>query len=96
LQQQARPIRYHRAIGAWLADNLPAGVAIAGDGYGFVSASTFWAGIRGQPRLWVEDPANLEPWARTNGYSAILLYEPFLRAANPQLLGALEDGAPGM
>jgi putative flippase GtrA len=87
---------YHRAIGAWLAENLPAGVAIAGDGYGFVSASTFWAGIRGQPRLWVEDPASLAPWARANGYSAILLYEPFIRAANPQLLGALEEGVPGL
>lgn len=87
---------YHRTVGAWLADNLPADTAIAGGGYGYVSASTFWAGIRGQPRHWVEDPARLTPWARANGYAVILLYEPYVRAANPQLLAALEDGVPGM
>jgi hypothetical protein len=69
---------------------------VAGDGYGYVSSSTFWAGIKGEPRLWTEDPARLAPWARERGFPVLILYEPYLREANPELLGVLETGVPGM
>ena len=32
---------------------------IAGDGYGYVSSSSFWAGRKGEPRLWTADAAAL-------------------------------------
>jgi hypothetical protein len=87
---------FHREVGAWLSTHLPADIAIAGDGYGFVGASTFWAGIAGEPRLWVDDPAQLAPWARAQGFPVLLLFEPFLREANPELLTVLDTGVPGM
>ena len=42
----------HRQIGAWIAANVPEGVAIYGDGYGYVAASSFWAGRQAKPRPW--------------------------------------------
>ncbi len=87
---------YHREVGAWMAANLPAKMSIAGDGYGYVNNSTFWAGRKGEPRLWTENPEALAAWAREQGFPVLVLYEEYLRQANPELLPALETGLPGM
>ena len=87
---------FHREVGEWLRENVPEGTAIAGDGYGYVSASTFWAGVKGEPRLWVDDPAALAPWARDKGFGVVLLFEDYVRGANPQLRITFDYGIPGM
>jgi putative flippase GtrA/4-amino-4-deoxy-L-arabinose transferase-like glycosyltransferase len=87
---------YHREVGAWLAAHIPGGTGIAGDGYGYVASSSFWAGMKGEPRLWTEQSQALAEAARTRGQPVLVLYEEYLREANPQLLPVLDDGVPGM
>ena len=87
---------YHREVGDWLAANIPADTGIAGDGYGYVSSSSFWAGRKGEPRLWTEDAGELAGAARDRKQPVLVLYEEYLRNANPQLLPVLDDGVPGM
>ena len=87
---------YHREVGAWLDAHVPSGTGIAGDGYGYVSSSSFWAGRKGEPRLWTEHATALAGAARERGEPVLVLYEEYLRNANPQLLPVLDDGIPGM
>lgn len=87
---------YHRQVGEWLAMHIPASVGIAGDGYGYVSSSSFWAGRKGEPRLWTEDAGALASAARERQQPVLVLYEEYLRDANPQLLPVLDAGIPGM
>ena len=87
---------FHREIGAWLADHVAPGVRIMGDGYGYVTASGFWAGRRAQPRAWTDDAAELSAWAAERSPGVIILYERYLRESNPELLPALDAGLPGL
>ena len=87
---------FHRAIGAWLADNVSPGTVIAGDGYGYVTASGFWAGRRALPRVWTADVTELSAWAQQRAPGVIILYERYLRESNPELLHALDAGLPGL
>ncbi|MDH3986450.1 MAG: GtrA family protein [Gammaproteobacteria bacterium] len=87
---------YHREVGAWLAAHIPPGTGIAGDGYGYVSSSSFWAGRKGEPRLWVADAGTLASVASERQQPVLLLFEEYLRSANPQLLPVLDEGIPGM
>jgi hypothetical protein len=87
---------YHREVGAWLAANVGPDVAISGDGYGYVTASAFWAGRRAQPRLWTDDRAALAQWAQARAPGAVVVYEGYLRESNPELLGVLDTGLPGL
>jgi putative flippase GtrA len=87
---------YHREVGDWLATYIPADAGIAGDGYGYVSSSSFWAGRKGEPRLWTEDAGALAAAARERKQPVLVLYEEYLRNANPQLLPVLDEGIPGM
>jgi len=54
------------------------------------------AGRKAEPRLWTEDAAGLVSSARERGQPVLLLYEEYLRNANPQLLPVMEEGIPGM
>lgn len=87
---------YHREVGRWIAGHLPADLRIAGDGYGYVSATTFWAGRKGEPRRWTRSPEELATWATENDFPVLILYEDYLRRANPELLPTLEGGLPGL
>jgi hypothetical protein len=87
---------YHREVGDWLATHIPADADIAGDGYGYVSSSSFWAGRKGEPRLWATDAGTLADAARERKQPVLVLYEEYLRNANPQLLPVLDEGIPGM
>ncbi len=85
---------FHRNIGQWLATSIPSHVDIVGDGYGYVSASAFWAKRQAEPRIWTDEPAVL---AESIGDEAVLiLYERYLKEANPELLATLDHGLPGM
>jgi hypothetical protein len=87
---------FHREIGAWLADNVASGTMITGDGYGYVTASGFWAGRRALPRTWTADAAELSAWTQERAPGVVILYERYLRDSNPELLPALDDGLPGL
>jgi hypothetical protein len=87
---------YHRDVGAWLATHVPADTAITGDGYGYISSSAFWAGRQGEPRLWTDNAATLVASAIERQQPVLVLYEEYLRNANPELLAVLDDGMPGM
>ncbi|NCA71413.1 MAG: GtrA family protein [Sphingobacteriia bacterium] len=87
---------FHREVGAWIAANLPAEARIAGDGYGYINATSFWAGRVAMPRRWVETPEALGAWALEHEVQALILYEGYLSQANPELSRVLETGIPGM
>jgi hypothetical protein len=53
---------FHREVGAWIEANIGRDVTITGDGYGYVTASGFWAGRRTQARIWADDSAALGRW----------------------------------
>ena len=89
-----REIELHGAEQQWLAVSIPSDVKIVGDGYGYVSASAFWAKRQAEPRVWTDEPAVL---AESVGEDSVLiLYEGYLNEANPELLDALDHGLPGM
>lgn len=85
---------FHRDVGQWLAAAIPHDVKIVGDGYGYVSASAFWAGRQAEPRVWTDESAVLAQ--SVDDDAVLILYERYLRDANPELLAALDDGLPGM
>jgi len=87
---------FHREVGAWLADHVAPGTAITGDGYGYVTASAFWAGRRALPRAWTAEAAELSAWAQQRTPGVVVLYERYLRESNPELLSALDEGLPGL
>jgi hypothetical protein len=87
---------FHRDIGAWLAANVDAETAIVGDGYGYITASGFWAGRRTQARVWTDDPAALGKWVAERSPGVVILYEKYLRESNPELLAVLDQGIPGL
>jgi len=87
---------FHRDIGKWLAANVDAEAAIVGDGYGYVTASGFWAGRRAQARVWTDDPAALGEWVAERSPGVVILYEKYLRESNPELLAVLDEGIPGL
>ena len=87
---------FHREVGAWIAANIGPDVTVTGDGYGYVTASGFWAGRRTQARIWTDDSAALGRWVADRSPGIVILYERYLRESNPELLKALDDGLPGL
>ena len=87
---------FHREVGAWIAANVGPDVTVTGDGYGYVTASGFWAGRRTQARIWTDDSAALGRWVADRSPGIVILYERYLRESNPELLKALDDGLPGL
>jgi len=87
---------FHREIGAWLASNVAPDEVISGDGYGYVTASGFWAGRRALPRAWTADATELSEWVEARAPGVVVLYERYLRESNPELMGALDAGLPGL
>jgi 4-amino-4-deoxy-L-arabinose transferase-like glycosyltransferase len=85
---------FHRDVGRWLATTVPPDVRIVGDGYGYVSASAFWAGRQAEPRVWTDESAVLAESVAED--AVLILYERYLRDANPELLATLDEGLPGM
>jgi putative flippase GtrA len=77
----------HRQVGAWIAANVPRDVALYGDGYGYVAASSFWAGRQAKPRPWTESGEALAAWAESQGPAVVIVYDGFLREFNPGLAG---------
>jgi putative flippase GtrA len=86
----------HRAVGAWLAANVPQSVAVSGDGYGYASASAFWSGRRVHPRPWSESGEELGRWLDARSPSVMLVYDGFRREFNPGLALARDGSEPGM
>lgn len=85
---------FHREIGQWIASGVRADERIIGDGYGYVSASAFWAGRRAEPRIWTDRPEILAD--TVDEATILLIYERYLREANPELVAVMDEGLPGL
>jgi len=83
----------HRAIGAWVAASVPESVSIYGDGYGYVSSTSFWAGRRAEPRPWTNSGEQLADWLNQKGPAVLILYDGYRRQFNPDFAGLSLDGA---
>jgi len=90
-----RDYRIHRELARWLEQNTSQDDRLVGCGYGHITTTAFLADRTGIPRLWTDKPGDLLSFARDRGVRWLLIYEPFLRKANPELLPALESGFPG-
>ena len=82
----------HRTIGAWIAANVPQQVGLYGDGYGYVAASSFWAGRQAKPRPWTDSGETLAKWLESRGPAVLIVYDPYVREYNP---GLQHDGTLG-
>jgi len=86
---------YHREVGVWIKENMPANIGIAGDGYGYTN--TFWSGIpKKHSRIWTDNAAELYPDTLQHNCSLLIINEDFLKKANKELLDILNDGIPKM
>lgn len=90
-----RRFRPHRQLAKWLSEHTAEGDAITGCGYGHITTTAFHAGRVGIPRLWTSEPGALRGFAVARGCRWLVIYERFLRDANPELLPVLESGVPG-
>jgi hypothetical protein len=87
--------RLHRELAGWLNSHTAPGETLVGCGYGHVTNTAFLAGRAARPRVWTSDPADLADFVAGRHSRWLVLYEAFLREANPELLPALERGVPG-
>ncbi len=90
-----RGYAFHRELGAWIGSHVNPDDVITGCGYGYVSTTGFVVSRRMVPRIWAGQPSELAEFARQHSAGWIIVYEPFLRAANPELLSVLDSGIPG-
>jgi 4-amino-4-deoxy-L-arabinose transferase-like glycosyltransferase len=93
--QVERTYGFHRNLAGFLASHVAPGEPIVGCGYGNVTTTAFLAGRPAVPRLWTDHPEELARFVAARRSHWLVLYEPFLRDANPELLGALDHGVPG-
>lgn len=90
-----RGYAFHRELGAWIGSHVNPDDVIVGCGYGYVSTTGFVVSRRTVPRIWAGQALELAEFARQHSADWIVVYEPFLRAANPELLSVLDSGIPG-
>jgi len=90
-----RQQQLHRDLAVWLARHVDRTAAIAGCGYGFVSTTGFLSGNPTAPRVWTDDPVEIQRFVDRQGLQWLILYESFLRKANPELLPVLDGQLPG-
>jgi putative flippase GtrA len=87
---------YHREIGKWISENVPPESAICGDGYGYVLSSCFWADRRAGPRLWTDKPSEIPADMRVKSKNILIIYEEFVKLANPEIITVFDSGIAGM
>ncbi len=87
---------YHREIGKWISENVPVESSICGDGYGYVLSSCFWADRRAWPRLWTDKPSEIPADMRAKSKKILIIYEEFVKLANPEIINVFDNGIKGM
>lgn len=85
----------HQRLAGWLETHVDPSQRLTGCGYGYIATTGFLSGHRTIPRLWTDRPAALQEFADRRKIRWLILYEPFLRLANPELLPALDHDLPG-
>lgn len=88
--------QFQRLLAQWVKSNVPSDEGIVGDGYGYVSITGFLAQHRTSARVLHYDPTKVVQFVRNANAKWLILYEPFVAKVNPELLGALDFGMPGM
>lgn len=91
-----RQYENHHCLAGWLAVHVPGDAPVAGCAYGYIELTGFYSGHATVPRLWTERAEDLPADMDRRGVRWLILYEPFLRAANPTLSPALDAGVPGL
>ena len=90
-----RGYAFHRELGSWIGSHAKPDDVIVGCGYGYVSTTGFVVSRRTVSRTWADKASQLAEFARIHAADWVIVYEPFLRAANPELLSVLDEGIPG-
>ena len=91
-----RRYAYHRDLAHWIQAHVDPQERIVGGGYGFVSTTGFLANRKTVNRVWTYDPGELVSNVINQDSQWLILYETFIRKANPELLGVLNYGLPQM
>jgi hypothetical protein len=79
-----------------MASQLPQGIEIASGAYGYVAGSASWAKQHASPRLWTDTLAELVENCRSTNRPVLVLYEEYVRRANPEILSVFDSGMPAM
>ena len=93
---QAKKGSYYREVAAWIKANISPDVRITGCRRGYSTTTAFWAGREISYCLWTPHADELVKYCKDTGQPVLILYEDYLRLANPELLPVLEEGLPGM
>jgi hypothetical protein len=91
-----RDFDFHRHLSGWIKESVSTDELIVGCGYGYVSTTGFLSAHRTVPRLWTEDSSDLVRFMADCDSRWLIIYEAFLRRANPELMKILETGIPGL
>ena len=91
-----RKYEIDQVLSAWIKTHVPPNEKIAGDGFGYISTTAFLADRLSIPRLWTKDPSRLASFMREQKLHWLILYEPFIRENNPELINILDQGIPEM
>jgi 4-amino-4-deoxy-L-arabinose transferase-like glycosyltransferase len=93
---QGRKSAHFRDVAAWIKANIPPDVRITGCRRGCSKVTAFWAHREISYRMWTPDPDELVKYCKDTRQPVLVLFEEYLRLANPELLPALDEGLPGM
>jgi len=86
----------HRDLAEWLKNHVPVNQTIAGSGYGYISTTAFLSGHQAVSHIWAENPKELAQDLQQREVSWLILYEPFVRIGNAELLNVLDEEIPEM
>lgn len=91
-----RKYEIHRELSTWIEEHIAPAERLVGCGYGHISTTAFLTPNDSATRIWTDHSETLADSVRERGGRWLVLYETFLRDANPELLPVLENEPPGL
>ncbi len=91
-----RKYEIHRELSTWIQEHIDPSERLVGCGYGHIGTTAFLTGNDSAARIWTDRPETLADSVSERGGRWLVLYETFLRDANPELLPVLESEPPGL
>lgn len=86
----------YRTLASWIKVNMATDDLLVGDGQGYVTTTAVLAGRPYQVRLWTDSPQKLEQFLRMKDAHWLIVFEEYLKKANPELLPVLDEGFPNL